>query len=560
MTQFDKLSVEDIYEKIMAHNVCPKEALDELNGNVDLVVGAIESLEEPRTARNGQSYNITGIRLASPSLAENFSIKIRLFARDKESLPSPVTMKLNDIILVKNFKKDRGFTGAWGTRYIGFSYPSVEPIRFPRVEYELNDSAKQVAQLMSFWVKHALGGGDGTDDTGKSRPRKNLGLDLSMYDNKDNMFLGTSEHKSYNITTPICTKDLLCGKFYYKSFTAMIAADPLPGIQYVGEHKVKMMYLTDFTKNPMPQMTSIEGADYPIDPEITIGMSLFDENAEDCPDFKAGDVAEFRNVQCSKKKINGREFLELAIHGETIQRSIKVHWLDPLDADHMPVLKHLIQTYEKYKVERKKEQARRKLVVDVPIQEEIQLAPVAVICKGINGVDHKSIADALETGTDQESVIRATVVSYKPLDLVDALMVQCGDCGECSGRYARYCHACGSNLADGRPVQRVTFVVQDEEGKQLMAYAYGSEDDPLFNRIPFAFDESDEALAKVEQLMSSLCPNPMAYIHLGKRKRDDLSSEKDDVDKPAIFYQRMLVQKMDNDANFWLKATFSYDG
>lgn len=89
------------------------------------------------------------------------------------------------------------------------------------------------------------------------------------------------------------------------------------------------MTLTDFTPNPKP----MDGYDAQrtIEPELLLQATLWDENANYCPDIQFGDYVFLRNA---KLKISKLGMYELSLHGDRAKHTVNIH---KYDLDHPSV-------------------------------------------------------------------------------------------------------------------------------------------------------------------------------------------------------------------------------
>lgn len=101
------------------------------------------------------------------------------------------------------------------------------------------------------------------------------------------------------------------------------------------------LFLTDYTKNSLPIKTMEKNKDYSIESDYILQCTLWDENADGCPELSFGDYICISNGQCKLSQIKS---LELAVRGlrtnDDRSRAPKIPRIHVLKEDN-PLLKDL---------------------------------------------------------------------------------------------------------------------------------------------------------------------------------------------------------------------------
>ncbi|CAO3644835.1 unnamed protein product [Cunninghamella blakesleeana] len=264
------------------------------------------------------------------------------------------------------------------------------------------------------------------------------------------------------------------------------------------------LLLTDYTVNKKPvTLTTRKGKDYSIEKNYLLQCTLFDENANGCPDLSFGDYIYITNAECKLSKNNA---LELVLHGErnTLPRIRILNEDDNIIRD-LKKRKSLYETRNK-RLSGSNEDISIKIQKKNNDDSSIEISNKHSVYTKCNQTPSKysTITEVIHGQKEVKYFLHGNIVDYKPKDISEISRNFCKQCDQSFHHEIESCSACkNTNLI---LIHRCMFLFKDENGDSLILGAVGTEEHPLFHNIPMLnITENEDIKQDIHNRLEALC-------------------------------------------------------
>ncbi|CAO3624715.1 unnamed protein product [Cunninghamella echinulata] len=279
------------------------------------------------------------------------------------------------------------------------------------------------------------------------------------------------------------------------------------------------LFLTDYTKNNLPiKLVEKKNKDYPIESDYILQCTLWDENADGCPELSFGDYIFISNAQCKLSRIKS---LEIAVRGlrtnDDRSRTPKIPRIHVLNEDD-PLLKDLKNQKCLYETRNKRlsesdsqltQEIKKKRYPDIEDNNLTQkpkapkLYSVYAKCKQ-TPPKYSTINEVINGEREIKYFLHGSFVDYKPKKITEIYRKFCQPCDQSFEGATEYCGLCqNKNLI---PAYRCMFLFMDDSGNKLAVDAAATEDHPLFHDISVLnLNENKQAGQDIYKRLEELC-------------------------------------------------------
>ncbi|KAL1932349.1 hypothetical protein VTP01DRAFT_9405 [Rhizomucor pusillus] len=471
-----------VIDKLKAEGVVPLSEIPRTGRcNVYGVIRTHKPLNRARQGR-GDYYTTIGIMDPSVGLDERSDLRANLFNVSARAFEE---MAPGDIFIGRNFAVNQVVSrlqavvqsndkfAQWSVLKVDDL--SVRPKTERMVQFTPTDWA--VARILQAWVKELR-----TKDDEPFLPHLATPATQSQTPMK--------RSASSDAISPVPEKKANTKK---RTLRTEEFSDDVKFVDYLGmvvtnvfkRNRVEMT-LTDFTPNPKP----MDGYDAQrtIEPELLLQATLWDENANYCPDIQFGDYVFLRNA---KLKISKLGMYELSLHGDRAKHTVNIH---KYDLDHPSV----------QEIEKRKEEYWRRKMPDKVVHASIDSDP-------FRGRTFGDIPKTLVTNQvilqDKDLCkkykVRTFVTAYKPKNIEDWTRKWCASCDKTFALETENCDCCHLPLKEYS--YEAMFLVEDCEGTKLPVHLYGIESKGFFPDLPPAEPTPEQLheLSRRVELLSS---------------------------------------------------------